>query len=152
MIFLAPCHRMFCCVMFSCCFTLFITLKYRNTVCFCSTFTLNFGKHRPEKSTPADVLKNLTKAELAMSFERTLWNLSLLQLRVRHCTKKMKFSIKDFSSKGDQTCRKLWIWSNLQEKSSMENILLCSETSVPFIVSKRKVLSHFLQNTGKHWN
>ena len=33
----------------------------------------------------------------------------------------MKFPIKDFLSKCDQICRKLWIWSDLLKKSSMEN-------------------------------
>ena len=36
---------------------------------------------------------------------------------------KMKFSIKDFSSKCDQIRRKLWIWSHLLEKSLMENFI-----------------------------
>ena len=33
----------------------------------------------------------------------------------------MKFSIKDFFSKCDKICRKLWIWSHLLKKSLMEN-------------------------------
>ena len=38
----------------------------------------------------------------------------------------MKFSIKDFFSKFDQTHRKLDIWSHLLKKSSMENLIfLC---------------------------
>ena len=36
---------------------------------------------------------------------------------------KMKFSIKDFSSKCDQICRKLRIWSHLLEKFLMENFI-----------------------------
>ena len=35
----------------------------------------------------------------------------------------MKFSIKDFSSKGDQIRRKLRIWSHLLKESLMENFL-----------------------------
>ena len=38
-------------------------------------------------------------------------------------TQKMKFSTKDFSSKCDQIRRKLRIWSNLMEKSLMENFI-----------------------------
>ena len=36
---------------------------------------------------------------------------------------KMKFCIKDFSSKCDQIRRKLQIWSHLLEKSLMENFV-----------------------------
>ena len=36
---------------------------------------------------------------------------------------KMKFSIKYFSGKCDQICRKLRIWSHLLEKSLMENFI-----------------------------
>ena len=39
---------------------------------------------------------------------------------------KMKFYIKDFSSKCDQIRRKLRIWSHLQEKSLMENFIFCA--------------------------
>ena len=38
----------------------------------------------------------------------------------------MKFSVKDFSSKCDQILRKLGIWSNLLEKSIMENFIFCA--------------------------
>ena len=41
---------------------------------------------------------------------------------------KMKFYIKDFSSKCDQIRRKLRIWSHLLEKSLMENFILCAMT------------------------
>ena len=39
---------------------------------------------------------------------------------------KMKFSIKDFSSKRDQIRRKLRIWSHLLEKSLMEKFIFCA--------------------------
>ena len=38
----------------------------------------------------------------------------------------MKFSIKDFFIKCDQTRRKLWIWSHLLKKSLMENFNFCA--------------------------
>ena len=38
---------------------------------------------------------------------------------------KMKFSIKDFLSKCDKICKKLWIWSHLLKKSLMENFIFC---------------------------
>ena len=38
---------------------------------------------------------------------------------------KMKFSIKDFFNKRDQTRRKLWIWSHLLQKSLIENFIFC---------------------------
>ena len=37
--------------------------------------------------------------------------------------KKMKFSIKDFSSENDQICRKLRSWLHLMKKSLMENFI-----------------------------
>ena len=39
---------------------------------------------------------------------------------------KMMFSIKDFFSKCDQFCRKLWIWSHLLNKSLIENFIFCA--------------------------
>ena len=39
---------------------------------------------------------------------------------------KMKFSIKDFSSKCEQILRKLRIWSHLLKKSLMENFIFCA--------------------------
>ena len=39
---------------------------------------------------------------------------------------KMKFSIKDFSSKCDQSRSFLRIWSHLLEKSLMENFIFCA--------------------------
>ena len=43
-------------------------------------------------------------------------------------TQKMMFSIKDFFSKCDQICNKLWIWSYLLKKSLMENFIFCKVT------------------------
>ena len=40
--------------------------------------------------------------------------------------RKIKFSIKDFSSKYDQIRRKLRIWSHILEKSLMENFIFCA--------------------------
>ena len=44
----------------------------------------------------------------------------------QNAAQKVKFSIKDFSSKGDQIRKKLWIWSQLLKKSLMENFIFCS--------------------------
>ena len=38
----------------------------------------------------------------------------------------LKFSIKDFFIKCDQTRKKLWIWSHLLKKSLMENLIFCA--------------------------
>ena len=43
-----------------------------------------------------------------------------------YAAQKMKFLIKDFSSKCDQIRRKLRIWSHLLEKSLMENFFFCA--------------------------
>ena len=48
---------------------------------------------------------------------------------------KMKFSIRDFSSKCDQILRKLQIWSHLLEKSLMEKfIFFCSKSFTHYLV------------------
>ena len=49
----------------------------------------------------------------------------------RVTAQKMKFSIKDFFSKCDQTRRNLWIWSNLLKKSLMENFIFCAVSTDP---------------------
>ena len=47
-------------------------------------------------------------------------------IRTQHTAQKIKFFIKDFSSKCDQIRRKLRIWSNLLKKSLMENVIFCA--------------------------
>ena len=51
-----------------------------------------------------------------------------LSEQVKKCftTQKIKFSIKDFFSKYDQTRRKLRIWSHLLKESLMENLTFCA--------------------------
>ena len=45
---------------------------------------------------------------------------------VGYTAQKMKFSIKDFSSKCDQVRSFLRIWSHLLDKSLMENFVFCA--------------------------
>ena len=45
-------------------------------------------------------------------------------------SQKMKFFIKDFSSKCDQICTKMRIWSQLLGKSSMKNFIFGGSTKV----------------------
>ena len=47
---------------------------------------------------------------------------------------KIKFSIKDFSSKCDQIRRKLRIWSYLLKKYLMENSIFCAVQAVIFVL------------------
>ena len=52
-----------------------------------------------------------------------------MELNIYQCrstAQKMKFSIEYFFSKGDQTWRKLPIWSHLPKKSLMENFIFCA--------------------------
>ena len=44
----------------------------------------------------------------------------------QNTAQKMKFSIKDFSSKCDQIPRKLRVWSHLLEKYLIENFIFCA--------------------------
>ena len=48
------------------------------------------------------------------------------QLERNYTTQKMKFSIKDFSSKYDQIRSFLLIWSHILKKSLMENFIVCA--------------------------
>ena len=44
-------------------------------------------------------------------------------LITENTAQKIKFSIKDFFIKCDQTRRKLWIWSHVGKKFSIENFI-----------------------------
>ena len=59
------------------------------------------------------------------------FNFLFCYLHLFHCTK-MKFSVRDFSSKLDQIRRKLRIWSHLLEKPLMENFIFCAVFYVCF--------------------
>ena len=66
---------------------------------------------------------NFENTQQRFHFEMLLLN-KLIQ--IFYTTQKMKLSIKDFFSKGDQIGRKLRIWSHLLKKSLMKNfIFLC---------------------------
>ena len=64
---------------------------------------------------------------------------------------KMKFSIKDFFSKGDQIRGFLRIWSHLLKKSLMENFMFCAVESCIVCVYYERSLAlrlidvHYLQ-------
>ena len=62
---------------------------------------------------------------LAQMFDKVV-NTHLNYVSLYLTAQKMKFCIKDFSSKCDQIRRKLSIWSHLLEKSFMENFSLCA--------------------------
>ena len=47
--------------------------------------------------------------------------------------KKMAFSIKDFSSKCDQVCGKMRIWSHLLEKPLMEDFIFCAMLQITIL-------------------
>ena len=46
--------------------------------------------------------------------------------KTRNTAQKMKFSMKDFFRKCDQTLSKLQIWSHLLKKSLLENVIFCA--------------------------
>ena len=56
----------------------------------------------------------------------SIGSLGILAFLWYYTAQKMKFSIKDFFSKGDQIRRKLRIWSHLLKKSLMENFIFCA--------------------------
>ena len=82
--------------------------------------------------------KTITKQQSTL-----IWNASFFYFRLFHLTfknkhlalprwtkadtaQKMKFFIKDSSSKFDQSCSFLQIWSHLLKKSLMENFIFCA--------------------------
>ena len=87
--------------------------------------------------------------------EITVENVSITLVRVTGDTaQKMKFSIKDFSSKCDKICGKLWIWSHLLEKSLMENFIFCAVRMIadifyPICTLTITVLACFIRKKAK---
>ena len=82
--------------------------------------------------------------------ERSLWTNDLggrCKLWA-HCTKKIKFSIKDLFSKCDQIRSFLRIWSHFLKKSFMENFIFC----VVVIAWDGKRIMHVYEgkDIGKH--
>ena len=64
----------------------------------------------------------------------------------------MKFSIKDFFSKCDQICRKLWISSHLLKKPLMDNFIFCAVKrflilNILTIVIVQSLPQSFIQNS-----
>ena len=68
-----------------------------------------------------------------------------------HTAQKMKFSIKDFFSKCDQTCRNLCIWSNLLKKSLTENFIFCAVPKVWFEHCVFKLHYKYMKRLNCHW-
>ena len=69
---------------------------------------------------------------------------------VSNTAQKIKFSIKDFFSKCEQICSKLWIWSHLLKKSSMENFIFCAvwfQAIWLFVVNLTNVCRQQIWNT-----
>ena len=72
---------------------------------------------------------------------------------ITHCSK-MKFSIKDFSSKCDKILRKLRIWWHLLKQYLMENFIFCAATlletcviiSTTYPVVTLECTLHLIQN------
>ena len=54
------------------------------------------------------------------------WWLVATNMIAVYTAQKMKFSIKDLSSKCDQICSFLRIWSHLPKKSLIENFIFCA--------------------------
>ena len=65
-----------------------------------------------------------------------------------YTAQKMKFYIKNFFSKCDQTRRKLRIWSYLLKKSLMKNFIFCAVTIIFLFMPKNvpSITSYFLHD------
>ena len=61
---------------------------------------------------------------LLKSFDSKLYNIQFTKAMAKTFAQKMKFSIKDFFSKCEQTRRILRIWSHFLKKSLMGNVYL----------------------------
>ena len=74
-----------------------------------------------------------TQCALVSVYANTGWEKTTsLVSSVAITAQKMKFSIKDFSSKCEQIRRKRQIWSHLLKKSLMENFIFCTVNTVLF--------------------
>ena len=82
---------------------------------FCNVTGCNFSK---------DYLKSVDWfLDIIMNILRSFNLVCLFKKR-----QKMRFSVKDFSSKCNQICRKLRIWLHLLKKSLIENFSFCALT------------------------
>ena len=66
---------------------------------------------------------NLCHRYFDNNLQKIFKQIFLIMARDRYTAQKMKFYIRDFSSKCDQIRRKLGIWSHLLKKSLMENFI-----------------------------
>ena len=81
----------------------------------------NFTKNRPHtRFFTVNFLQNFCTKYLRATASVIHWINSVFVT-----AQKMKFSIKDFFSKGDQIRWKLQIWSHLLKRSLMENFIFC---------------------------
>ena len=81
---------------------------------------------KPPRNKIQVIVAKITQKQILSSFA---WLLCLHQ-NIFWLHKKMKFSITDLFSKCDQISRKLRSWSHLLKKSLVENIFLCSVSSI----------------------
>ena len=77
------------------------------------------------------VFRKVPSGDVVYCFRRSsqpyeVSSIDCLDLKNDHCTKKIKFSIKDFFSKCDQVRSYLWIWSHLLKKSWIEKFIFCA--------------------------
>ena len=63
------------------------------------------------------------------------------KISLHYTAQKMKFSIKNFFSKYDESRRKLRIWSHLLKKSLLENFIFCAVNMNIYIVQKQPFTS-----------
>ena len=63
------------------------------------------------------------------------------EIMVPFTAQKMKFFIKDFFSKCNQSCRKLQIWSHLLEKSLMEDFIFCAVFQGTINIERKTIFS-----------
>ena len=94
---------------------------------------------------------SFAKSVSAILKARFLFSKTLKKNKVpkSNTAQKMKFVIKDFFSKCDQTRRKLRIWSHLLRKSLMENLIFCAQSSyfqnILSFAPQQKVCAHLCE-------
>ena len=90
------------------------------------TFT-RFFRGRTFNIFSVKVINTSITSMLFLNYFRKPFFLENFSFSKNYTAQKMKFSIKDFFSKCDHICRKLWIWIYLMKKPLMENFIFCGE-------------------------
>ena len=94
----------------------------------CSKLTIKTPERRRRRFTPCSSVSIVNFEHVIACWEEARKRVSISPSSsnyTKHTAQKLKFPIKDFSSKNDQIRSFLQIWSHLLEESLMKNLIFC---------------------------